>query len=113
MTSLQKEHIHDYLAREVTAIAGHYMFTKEARLSFGVRDVLYLVGHGIVDTSCCGFSGCVYALVCGFVVSWKAKKNRNGVSVSIVEPIRDSMLQAGIRQRIQEVEMVSQVLFES
>ena len=86
-----KEYTHDYVNREVSAIGGHYMFTKEVKLHFNERDILYLVGHGVVDNSCCGFGGFAYALVCGFVVSWKNKKNYDGVPVSEVEPI----LQAG------------------
>jgi hypothetical protein len=108
-----KEHTHDYVNREVRAIGGHYMFTKEVKMHFNERDILYLVGHGVVDTSCCGLGGVAYALVCGFVVSWKNKKNYDGVPVSEVEPIRDTVLQSNIRRRIQNEEIVSQVIFGS
>ena len=89
------------------------MFTKEVKMHFNERDILYLVGHGFADTSCCGFGGFAYALVCGFVVSWKNEKNYDGVPVSEVEPIRDMALQADIRRRIQNEEIVSQVIFGS
>jgi len=87
------------------------MFIKEVSMPFGKREILYLVGHGVTDTSCCGFWGCAYALVCKFILSWKKKRNGDGVPISEVEPIRDMRIQADIRRRIEDEEMVLQIIF--
>ena len=86
---LTKEYVHQGMNQEVTAAGGHYVLTKEARLPFEGREVLYLVGHAVVDTACCGPGGFGYAVVPGFVVQWQHETNRSGALVSLVEPVAD------------------------
>ena len=74
LNSELQDFIHPNLGQEITAIGGHYVFNNERRLSFDGRDVLYLVGYAVVDTSCCGVGGCAYAMVPGVVKKWKFKK---------------------------------------
>lgn len=102
---------HDELNREVDAIAGHYVITAEHRVTFRGRDLLYLVGYGIVDTSCCGTGGCGYALVPGFVVRWRDSVDDDGRPVSQVEPVRDDALKREIERWIRGREMITQVQF--
>jgi len=106
-----QDFIHPKLGQEITAIGGHYVFNNERRLSFDGRDVLYLVGYAVVDTSCCGVGGCAYAMVAGVVKEWKFKKDNQGLSVSQIEPIRDSKEQEQVRLLIQKKEVVQQVTF--
>ena len=106
-----QDFIHPDLGQEVTAIGGHYVFNKEARITYNGREVFYLVGYAVVDTSCCGAGGCAYVLVPGFVRAWKYKSNINGVSVSQIEPISDPVDQQAIRRMIQKKEVVQQVTF--
>jgi len=105
------EYVHPRLNRPVTAIGGHYVFVKEERLPFRGREVLYLVGHAVFDTSCCGVGGYGYALVPGFVVEWKGRTNEDGLPVSRVEPIHDEAIQREIEQLIRRREGVHQVRF--
>ena len=105
------EYIHQPLNQQVTAIGGHYVLTKEARLPFQGREVLYLVGHAAFDTTCCGTGGVAYALVPGFILDWKGKRNGDGLAISQVEPIRDNGVQEKVRQLIEKEEMVQQVRF--
>jgi hypothetical protein len=107
-----KEFVHQELNQEVTALSGHYVLVKEARLPFRGRQILYLVGHATFDRACCGAGGCAYALVPGFIVDWKARTNHDGLAVSLVEPIHDEAAQREIRQSIEEEEMVHQVQFQ-
>jgi len=107
-----RDFAHPELDHEVASISGRFAFTKEARLTAGGREVLYLTGYGVVDTSCCGTGGCGFALVPGFVVQWKHTTNESGLAVSKVEPVRDPGAQEGIRRLICDREMVSQVNFE-
>ena len=108
----ENEFVHQELNREITAIGGHYVLTKEVRLPFRGREVLYLVGCAVVDTSCCGAGGCAYALVPGFILEWKRQTDGDGLAVSQVEPIRDEATQREIGRLIEEAEPVHQVIFQ-
>ncbi len=105
-------YVHQELNQQVTAIGGHYLLVKEARLPFHGREVLYLVGHAAFDTTCCGTGGCAYALVPGFIVSWRSGRNEDGLAVSAVQPIDQSDLQEQIRRRLERQEQVHQVIFQ-
>jgi len=106
-----KPYVHSELGRTVTAIGGHYTFNKEVRLPFRESEILYLVGYGILDTSCCGMGGCGYARVLGYIVSWKSRINKDGFWVSILTPIDDPHVQKQLTEVIEKNEMVQQVLF--
>ena len=84
---------------------------KEARLPLQGREVLYVVGYAVIDTSCCGIGGCAYALVPGFIMDWRYKRNEDGLTVSQVEPIHDEAIQKEVRRLIEREETVRQVSF--
>jgi hypothetical protein len=107
-----QDFIHPNLGQEITAIGGHYVFNKEGRISFNDREVLYMVGYAVVNTSCCGVGGCAYALVPGFINDWKYKKDINDLFVSQIEPIRNTIEQREIRRLIQKKEIIQQVTFQ-
>jgi hypothetical protein len=107
-----KEYVHPELNQKVTAIGGHYVLVREARLPFRGREVLYLIGYAAFDTACCGVGGCAYALVPGFIASWKSGRKEGGLAVSQVEPIRAEAVQREIRRLIEQQETVHQVRFQ-
>ena len=107
-----REYIHHELNREVTAIGGHYVLTKEVRLPFEGREILCVVGYAVVDSPCCGVGGMAYALVPGFVLDWKSTTNNEGLATSLVEPVEDQVTQREIRQLIERKEVVHQVKFQ-
>jgi hypothetical protein len=106
-----REHIHQPLDEEVTAIGGSYRLVKEERLEHGGRQVLYIVGHGVFDTTCCGAGGCAYALVPGNVIDWKTTANLDGLPISNVEPIDDESARREIAHLIRSRETVQDVRF--
>ena len=106
-----QEFVHPKLGQEVTAIGGHYVFGKEIRLPYNDREILYLVGYAVLDSTCCGVGGCAYVLVPGYIRQWKYKKNHSDGAVSLVEPICGRTDQKQIRNLIQKKEMVYQVTF--
>ncbi len=106
-----REYTHIELNVEVQAIGGHYVLDKEARMPYDGREVLYVVGAGIIDTSCCGMGGCRYAIVPGYVIDWKGRTNKDGLPVSEVDPIRDEKARKEIRQYIERSEFVQHVEF--
>ena len=105
------EYIHEKMEQEIETISGHYMFYKEVRLPFNNREILYIVGSTVIDKSCCGLWGCGYALVPGYIISWKSKSDDGGMPVSEVGPIHEQSTQQDIIQLIQDTEIVSQVQF--
>ena len=105
------EYIHQGLCEQITAIGGHYILVKEARLPFQGREILYLVGHAAFDTTCCGPGGCAYALVPGVVRSWQSSYTEEGLAVSQVEPVREPDTQNEIRSLLEQLETVQQVVF--
>ena len=106
-----ERYTHEDLHNEVRSISGYYMLEEEKRLDYNGRDVLYIVGFGAVDNSCCGIGGCRFALIPGFLVAWKTRTDENGRSVSEVETIEDEKARGEISRMIKENETVGQVEF--
>lgn len=107
---MPKDYVHD-LNSEIRSISGWYSFHREEKISHQGKEFLYLVGVGVVETSCCGVGGCAYVLVPGAVLHWKTRTNEAGLWVSQVEPVRDPSLQRELARIITEKETVSQVQF--
>jgi hypothetical protein len=108
---LTKAYVHKDLGTTVTAIGGHYTMDEERCLQFDGYEVLYLVGHAVVDTSCCGTGGCRYALVQGVITDLKSRRDRQGFPVSQVISVSDPLLRQKISEEIQHKEMVQQVIY--
>jgi len=106
-----KEFLHPTLNNQIIAIGGRYLFLKEERLPVGDREVVFLTGVAVFDSTCCGAGGCSYALVPGFIVKWRYKTGDNGNMVSLVEPVLDDPLRQKIRKKILKKELVYQVDF--
>ena len=102
---------HPELNIQVTAIGGSYFIIKEARLRFGDKALLYLVGTAIFDTTCCGTGGCTYALVPGMIRKWRYKSDANGRPVSQVRPVSEERIRKKIRGMLFKNESVHQVNF--
>jgi hypothetical protein len=109
---LVKEYIHQPLEQEITAIGGHYTVTEEVRFPFEGKEILYVKGYALMDTSCCGLKGCAFVYVKGFLVDWKFRKNQEGLELSLVEPVDNERIRSKIRMRIQEKEVFHQVQFD-
>jgi hypothetical protein len=103
---------HSPLNTEITAIGGYYVVIKETRLPYRNEEVLYFIGNGIVDRTCCGFGAFYYATVAGYIRQWQYKKNDLGQPVTQVEPVTDDREQTRIQQMIRQADpLVTQVNF--
>jgi len=107
---MPKKYTHE-LNKEIRTISGWYRLYKEQRIKHKGTEFLYLVGHGVVESSCCGVGGCRYAVVLGSVVSWKSGTNEEGLFTSVVEPIRDARVRGDLLKILSKKEGVSQVQF--
>ena len=103
--------VHPCPEEDVVSISGHYRLTQERTLVYQGREVFYLLGYAVCDTSCCGAGGWGYALVAGYLLSLKVRKDPNGCWVSWVEPILDEEEKKEIAQKIQQEAKVAQVVF--
>ena len=99
------------LGEEVHSISGWYMLHTEKRISFQGNEYLYVVGDGVVDSSCCGVGGCRYAIVPGRIVRWMSGTNEEGVVTSQVEPVSDRRTREELTRLISRKDDVTQVQF--
>jgi len=81
---------HPRLEVEIETISGHYALTREGHLERDGKQILYYMGYGVTDRSCCGNAGCGYAVVAGVVLSYKRDVDSDGRAVSLVEPLEES-----------------------
>ncbi len=105
------EYTHLKLNEDSCCPAGYYTPEKEVRLKHDNREVLYVVGHAVMESSCCGTGRWAYVIVPGYIVNWQNRTNEGGLPVSKVEPISDKATRGNIRQLIREAESISEVEF--
>ncbi len=108
---LPEIYTHFVLNEEHTSITGFYVVTSEVRLPFQGREILYLMGYSVVDSSCCGVGGCGYASIQGFILDWKDRQNADGIDQTTYEPVRDLSIKEELSKIINQRETVTQVNF--
>ena len=106
-----RSYTHHEMDKDIEAISGHYTPQKEVRLPYNGREVLYITGHAVLDSSCCGTADFCYALVPGYIVKWRGAESENGRPVSEVEPVNDLNTRKDIGNIILDSEDVAQVDF--
>ena len=105
------EYVHQELEKEVTALSGYYTPLEEFQVEYGGREVLCVTGVSVVESSCCGSGGCSYAIVPGYVLSWKSRKNEAGLPVTEVEPVNDRAARQEIAAILKEKKALGNVEF--
>ena len=85
-------------------IGGYYTPYEEVRLPHNNREVLYVIGQAVVESSCCGTGNWKYAIVPGYITSWQTETNEAGLPVSDVEPIQDEETRITLRRLIETTE---------
>ena len=102
---MKTKYTHLELDKEVVAgMAGYYIPQKEVRLKYDGREVLYVLGRAVIESSCCGTGNWVYAIVPGYIVNWQTAKNDDGLPVSEVEPVQDEQSKESIKRIIETTE---------
>ena len=102
---------HTKLHQEVDSLAGYYIIKKEAKIRHNSQELFYVVGHAVVESSCCGQASFEYVNVIGYVVKWQFKTNKNGFPVSRIQPINDESLQTEIKETIRNRENIDIIYF--
>jgi hypothetical protein len=85
-----RDYAHQVLNQQYGGQSGYYIPRREVRLDFHGRQVLYIAGHAVVESSCCGTGNWDYVLVPGFVVNWHHGWNQSGLLLSSVAPVEGS-----------------------
>jgi hypothetical protein len=106
-----QSYTHKELGTEIRSISGYLTYLEERRLSFRGRDVLYIVGIGIIDNSCCGVGGCQFIEVPGYIMSWKNAVSQAGNVMSQVEPIGSEEDKKDIKAELEILYPHSQIIF--
>jgi hypothetical protein len=104
-------YVHQPIGEEVRSIGGSYTLERELRLSHADREVLVVLGHAVVDNSCCGVSGWRYAIVPGHLLGWHDQTSQEGLPVSTIEPIRDQAEQLAIKREVKGRELIQAIEF--
>jgi hypothetical protein len=105
------KYTHLELNKEISCVAGFYTPQKEVRLKYDDREVLYVTGRAVIESSCCGVGNWGYALVPGYIVSWQNERNTADLPVSEVEPIFSEVVRNSITKIIKETENINQIEF--
>jgi hypothetical protein len=105
------KYTHLELNKDIPTPSGYYTPQKEVRLKYDGREVLYVLSQAVIESSCCGANDFNSALVPGYIVGWRVEKNKDGNSVSLVEPITDEVTRDAIRKIIKEKEHIAQTEF--
>lgn len=107
------EYIHQILNddEQVKTISGYYTIDREMRLEYKNRELLCVLGIGIIDSSCCGVGGCRFALIPGYILKWKNAKNEDGMDITEVEPVSDDQSKQDIKQLLEKEEIITQINF--
>jgi len=106
------EYIHQNTGTDsqVQTISGFYTIEDEKRLKYKNKDILCVIGIGVIDSSCCGVGGCRFALVPGYILQWK-KKGKSGDIVSEVDPVIDENERKEIHNILKKEEVITQINF--
>ena len=111
-STIKIKYTHLELGQDVQiGIGGYYTPQKEVRLPHNGREVLYVIGQAVVESSCCGTGNWKYAIIPGYIASWQNERNEAGLPVSEVEPIRDEETQSNLRRLIETSEDATLVSF--
>jgi hypothetical protein len=98
------EYTHQKLGEDYNGLAGYYTPQKEVRLAVNGREIFYIAGKAVLDSSCCGSGEWSYILVPGYVVEWKVRTNEEGLPISLVDPVADGETRSRVSRLIQERE---------
>jgi len=109
MTNVKYTHLE--LNEDISCVAGFYTPQKEVRLKYNGREVLYIIGRAVIESSCCGTGNWGYVLVPGYIVNWQNETNEASLPISEVELIADEATRDNIRKIIKEEENISQIEF--
>jgi hypothetical protein len=100
------KYTHLLLNKDVPTPSGYYSLQKEVLLDYKGRQILYTVSDAVIESSCCGVADYCSVQVPGYILGWRVEQNKDGLPVSLVEPITDEATREDICQAIKTSERV-------
>ncbi len=113
MVTIEKirEYAHQEMGKKYGGLSGYYIPATETRLSYKGREVLYIRGHAVVESSCCGSGNWDYILVPGYIDNWHCRENDAAQWITEVEPVESSSDQKDLSSLIQTREGIQCITF--
>jgi hypothetical protein len=102
---------HQKLGEEYNGLAGYYSPRREVRVEIGGRELFYVVGWAVIESSCCGTGSWEYVLVPGYLIDWKNGISDTGLPTSTVEPVDDCEARSKITELIRTREHTTCITF--
>ena len=96
------EYTHPELDQEVQTSTGYYVAVEEHVVPYNEREVIYILGHACIESSCCGPASWSYIQVPGFLVRKHIRGGKGTLPVSEIEIIQDEEDRDTIRQSLME-----------
>lgn len=98
------DYFHVELNQEFYSKTGYFLISKENKIRYKGRDVLYIIGQACVEAGCCGIGSWKYISVPGYVINWHYRQNETGLPITEIETVNNQQDQDEIKRIIQEVE---------
>ena len=102
---------HQTLGEEYTGLAGYYSPRREVRVEVDGRELLYIVGWAVIESSCCGTGSWEYILVPGYLVKWHDGVSQTGLPTSTVEPVDTAEARVKITELVKAREHTNCITF--
>jgi len=96
------KYTHYPLNEEIRSIGGYYKVLQEGAFDFEGKKLLFALKGAQADTACCGPGGMGFIAVPGYIVSWKAEKNEDGLPVSEVKHITDRDVRKRVKAELKK-----------
>ena len=80
-------------------------------MDFHGRQILYALGVGVVDNSCCGQGGCYFIEVPGYVIAEKTGTDAEGRTISEIDTVENEEERKGIKAELNKLYPHTQVNF--
>ncbi len=104
LTKAGTEYTHQKLGENYYGLAGYYTPLREVVVPINGREIIYIIGRAVIESSCCGSGAWGYVLVPGYLLEQQRRTNEDGLPVSEVEPIVDTETKNSLSQLIRERE---------
>ncbi len=96
------EYTHPQLNIEVKAPSGGYVPHEENILSYEGKDVIYIVGLMVIETSCCGIGSWEYVQVPGYLINRGEISNNNKEPKSKIDTIQNEKDRTAIYKLLEQ-----------
>jgi len=96
------QYTHPIMNTEIGAPSGSYFPQEEHIMPYDNREVMYISGLMVIETSCCGIGSWQYIQVPGFLVERGETTDKSSAIVSKVDTIQDEKERTAIYRLLEQ-----------